>query len=148
MTNQHLEPIIPGFFIDLEQLRYLLIKISRGDRIWSCPRTVSEDSDWIAIHYSNPIYGEALPNQIIYRFPLFHDEASPFSAHEKTYICLSPHVAEEVQGGLYIEDDGVKEDSFEDLSVLLDPIRFELLRQLRLWDGQTAALEDRDGDVR
>jgi hypothetical protein len=60
-------------------------------------------------------------------------------------VCLSPDVAEEIQGGLYIEEDGVKEDFFEDLGVFFDPIRAELLRQYRTWSGQVRSSGEKDG---
>lgn len=148
MTNPRVHIILPGLLLDLRQLRRLLSLISRGDRIWTCPRTVPEDANRIAIRYSNPIYGETLPNQIVYQFPLFRDKTSGFPAEERTYVCLSLDVAEVIQCGLYFEDGQVKEDCFEDLSVFFNPIRFELLSQLRIWNEQISAYEDRNGDAR
>jgi hypothetical protein len=145
MTDTNIEITLLGFFLDLSQLRRLLAAISRGDHIWSCPQTVSEDADWITISYSNPIYGTTLPNQIVYRFPLFHDGTSCFPVDERTYVCLSPDVAEDIQVGLYIEEDGVKEDFCEDLGVFFDPIRAELLSRYRTWAGQVSSSREKDG---
>jgi hypothetical protein len=96
MTDTNIDIALLGFFLDLRRLRRLLSVISRGDHIWLCPQTVSEEADWITIRYSNPIYGRTLPNQIVCRFPLYHDETSCFPVDERTYVCLSPDVAEEI----------------------------------------------------
>jgi hypothetical protein len=129
MTN-HNVGIIFGFLLDLTQLCRLLAAISLVDRVWSCPRNVPDDSSWIVIRYSNPVYGGTLPNDIIYRFPLIRSPICFFAEEETTYVCLSLDVAEEVQGGLYFENDEVKGDLLEDLNAFWEPIHTELQRRV------------------
>lgn len=130
MSNCNLNTI-SGFLLDLKQLGRLLVSISTANRTWSC-LNVSEQSHWIAIRYSNPVYGGTLPNDIIYRFPLIRSPIWCFPATETTYVCLSLGVAEEVQGGLYFENDEVKRDFLEDLNTFWEPLHTELQRRVCL----------------
>jgi hypothetical protein len=43
-------------------------------------------TNWISISYSNPLYGTKLPNNLIFRFPIFRQPLPFFPARETTYV--------------------------------------------------------------
>ena len=137
--------IVSGFLLDLVQLRYLLAAISLGDRIWSCPASLPEDSSWLRIRYSNPLYGRTLPNEIIYQFPIIRSPICCFSEERTTYVCLSLAVAEEVQSGLYFEDAEVKGDFLEDLDAFWVPIHSQLQRHFNLAPSPSVFFKGEEG---
>jgi CRISPR-associated endonuclease Cas3-HD len=122
-------PSLSGYILDLRQLDDALLIISHREHRWWRPQTVPVTSDWISIHYSNPIYGGSLPNSLVFQFPILREPIMFFPARETTYVCLSPHLSRVVQRGPYYEGGEAKEDFLEDWKAFWQPIHEELQRR-------------------
>jgi hypothetical protein len=137
-------PTVAGFILDLRQLDHVLLAISYGEHQWSRPKRVPAGARWIPISYSNPLYGSSLPNEVVFRFPIFREPLPFFSGRETTYVCLSPFLSSVVQQGLYFEDGDVKQDCFEDEHVFWRPLHEELRKCASLTPCPTLSLSNPD----
>jgi hypothetical protein len=122
-------PSLSGYILDLRQLDEALLIISNGEHRWWRPRTIPVTTDWIPIHYSNPLYGGNLPNALVFQFPILREPIMFFPARETTYVCLSPNLSRVVQRGFYFEGGEVKEDFLEDWEAFWQPLHAELERR-------------------
>ena len=102
----------------------------------SCDLGVSSEKRsrrYLVAGYSNPECG-GLPNPLCFCFPLFICRSTP--GNELTHqVCLAAESTVALSGGLYWEDDQLKEGSFDDYCRFMSPL------SQRLWpaDKENAA---------